>query len=169
MPSSIPVIKPSDSPVPGMRGWGRVKDFELWSPRTGAARQDTALFGFGQRGPRTFTGQYVPSFQERRRVHGSQSGSQRVPRRPRPHLGLEKARASPGAGLSSRKVITTCQKETAAFLYNHRPLRRTGTWDRKGKLFQNKTKYCKLALSPHPLPPTPHFFKGGRIKKQTKK
>lgn len=168
MPSSIPVIKPSDSPIPGMRGWGRVKDFELWSPRAGAVRQDTALFGFWQRGPRTFTGQCVPSFQERRRVHGSQSGSQRVPRRPRPHLGLEKARASPGAGLSSRKVITTCQKETAAFLYNRRPLRRTGTWDRKGKLFQNKTKYCKLALSPNPLPFF-FFFKGGRIKKQTKK
>ena len=142
-------------------GLGPGKRLRIAVPEGGAVRQDTALFGVWQRGPRTFTGQCVPSLQERRRVRGSQSGSQRVPRRPRPRprLGLGKARASPGAGLSSRKVITTCQKETAAFPYNHRPLRRTGTWDRKGKLFQNKTKYCKLALSPHPLPPPP-FFKG---------
>ena len=166
MPSSIPIVKPSDSPVAGVRGWGQVKDFELWS--AGAVGQDTALFGFLQRGPRTFTGQYVPSFQDRRRVHSSQSGSQRVPRRPRPYLGLEKARASLGAGLSSRKVITTCQKETAAFPYNHRPLRRRGTWDQKGKLFQNKIlqagAFCPLSFF--------FFFfsrEGGLKNKQTKK
>lgn len=63
-------------------------------------------------------------------------------------------------------MITTCQKETAAFLYNqYDHFGEQGLGIKKEKLFQNK--YCKLALSPI-LPPL--FLREGGLKnKQTKK
>lgn len=48
MPSSILIRESPAILHPGVRGWGRVKDFELWSPRAGAVGQDTALFGSGR-------------------------------------------------------------------------------------------------------------------------
>lgn len=147
-------------------GLGPGQRLRIAVPEGGAVRQDTTLFGVWQRGPRTFTGQCVPSLQERRRVRGSQSGSQRIPRRPRPRLGLGKARASPGAGLSSHKVITTCQK-LLLFCITTDHFGEQGLGIEKENCFKTKQNTASWRF-----PPTPFlffFFKGGRIKKQTNK
>ena len=168
-------------------GWGRTKDrLLLWSLGVG---QDTALFRFKQRGPRRLTGHCtcalsrsvnpapeapgprLPGRIRAGRAAHPRGGAARAAALPPPPPGLEKAKASLGAVLSSRSDYHVSERN-CCFLYNHRPLRRTGLGIKKENYF--KTKCCRLPFSSS-LSLSFFFFPGagvgvgGRIKKTNKK